>query len=178
MHREIYVFMDRELRNLNGNWSHRRLYYPDAFWERQNITKSQAELLNRSQMELAGSEVIDGMDCYRINAVPDLEAYETMLTEQIGFLLPLDCINLSELYRSSDLSWTLWVSKDDGLLRKDHLEMRFPVTQEMTDLPPEKIADFPLEIDLNIATLYSDYNQPVEITLPEGQQLVTCAGCV
>jgi hypothetical protein len=118
------------------------------------------------------------MDCYRINAIPDLEAYETMLTEQVGFLLPMDCINLSELYRSSNLSWTLWVSKDDGLLRKDHLEMRFPVTQEMTDLPPEKIADFPLEIDLNITTLYSDYNLPVEITLPEGQQLIRCAGCV
>jgi hypothetical protein len=28
------------------------------------------------------------------------------------------------------------------------------------------------------ATLYSDYNLPVEITLPEGQQLVPRAGCV
>ncbi len=41
----------------------------------------------------------------------------------------------------------------------------------MTDLPPEEIVDFPLEIGLNITTLYSDYNLPVEITLPEGQDL-------
>jgi hypothetical protein len=176
--REIYVFLDWEVIKLNGNWSNRSLQYPDAFWERQNITQSQAELLNQSQMELSGSEVIDGRDCYRINAVPDIEAYETMLMEQMGFILPLDCINLTELYKSSDLSWTLWVSEDDDLLRKDHLEMRFVVTPEMTDLPPEEIADFPLKIDLNITTLYSDYNLPVDIALPEGVQIIHCAGCV
>jgi len=176
--REIYVFLDREIIKLNGNWSHRRLHDPDAFWKRQNVTQSQAELLNQSQMELSGSEVIGGRDCYRIDAIPDMKAYETLLMEQMGFILPLDFINLTELYRSSDLSWTLWVSKDDDLLRKDHLEMRFAVTPEMTDLPPEELVDFPLEIDLNITTLYSDYNLPVEITHPEGQQLVPCAGCV
>jgi hypothetical protein len=124
----------------------------------------------------SGSEVIGGRDCYRIDAIPDMKAYETLLMEQMGFILPLDFINLTELYRSSDLSWTLWVSKNDDLLRKDHLEMRFVVTPEMTDLPPEELVDFPLEIDLNITTLYSDYNLSVEITLPEGQQLVPCAG--
>jgi hypothetical protein len=58
------------------------------------------------------------------------------------------------------------------------LKLRFVVTPEITDLPPEEIVDFPLEIDLNITTLYSDYNLPVEITLPEGHQLAPCAGCV
>ncbi len=176
--KEIYVFMDREIINLNGNWSYRTLYYPDAFWERRNIIQSQAAMLNQSEKALKGSEMIGGRDCYRIDAVPDVEAYEIMLGEQMGFILPLDHINLTELYRNSDVKWAVWVSKDDDMLRKDRIEMTFLVAEEMTDLPLNETFDFPMEIDLNITTQYTDYNLPVDIVLPEGVQIVPCAGCI
>ncbi|HSD58927.1 MAG TPA: hypothetical protein VLB04_12180 [Methanotrichaceae archaeon] len=177
MRREIYLINDTAKIKLEGNWSQASLQDPEGYWNRQNIVEEQATMLNRSQTELSGSESIGGENCYRIKVVPDMETYKTVLLEQVGYVLPMDHINLTELYRSSAVNWTQWVSMDDYLLRKDHLEMRFSVTQEMTDLPEEQIADFPLEVDLNITTVYSGYNQPVEITLPEGQWIVPIIRC-
>lgn len=177
MRREIYLINDTAKIKLEGNWSQASLQDPEDYWNRQNIAEKQATILNRSQTELSGSELIGGENCYRIKVVPDMETYETVLLEHVGYVLPMDHVNLTDLYRSSAVNWTLWVSMDDYLLRKDHLKMRFSVTQEMTDLPEEQIADLPLEIDLDITTVYREYNQPVEITLPEGQWIVPVIRC-
>ncbi|NMB86655.1 MAG: hypothetical protein A4E44_00436 [Methanosaeta sp. PtaB.Bin018] len=55
--------------------------------------------------------------------------------------------------------------------------MVFSVTSEMMELPDDQVKDFMLKIDLNTTTLYRDYNQPIVITLPDGQRIEPIIGC-
>ena len=177
MQQEVYVIRDMAKIKLDGNWSQAALQDAKYFWALQNVAEKQDMLLNSSQLVLSGSETIEGLDCIRIEVIPDRKAYESVLFEQLGSVLPLAYMNLTKLYKSSTVNWTLWVSKDDGLPRKENVNMVFSVTSEMMELPDDQIKDFMLKIDLNTTTLYMDYNQPLLITLPEGQRIELIIGC-
>jgi len=177
MQQEVYVIRDMAKVKIDGNWSQAALQDAKYFWALQNVAEKQDMLLNSSQLVLSGSEMVEGQDCIRIEVIPDRKAYESVLFEQLGSILPLAYINLTKLYKSSTVNWTLWVSKDDGLPRKENVNMAFSVTSEMMELPDDQIKDFILEIDLNTTTLYMDYNQPLLITLPEGQRIEPIIGC-
>lgn len=107
-----------------------------------------------------------------------MQAYESVLFEQFGSVLPLAYMNLSKLYKNCAVNWTLWVSKDDGLPRMENVKMAFSVNPDILELPSDQIQDFLIKIDLNTTTRYRDYNEPVMITLPEGQRIVPIIGCV
>jgi len=177
MQQEVYVIRDMAKVKLDGNWSQAALQDAKYFWALQNVAEKQDILLNSSQLVLSGSETIEGQDCSRIEVIPDRKAYESVLFEQLGSVLPLAYMNLTKLYKSSTVNWTLWVSKDDGLPRKENVNMVFSVTSEIMELPDDQIKDFMLKIDLNTTTLYMDYNQPLLITLPEGQRIEPIIGC-
>jgi|GEM_PF-1570131 len=177
MQRDIYIIRDMAKIKLDGSWSQASLQDPKYFWARQNISEKQAMSLNQSKLALSGSGMVDGLDCNLINVTPDMQAYESMLFEQLGSMLPLDYINFTKLYNSSDVNWTLWISKDDGMLRLENVEMVFSVTPDMIELPSDQIGDFLIKIKLNATTHYGDYNQPVVITLPEGQMLEPIIQC-
>jgi len=177
MQQEVYVIRDMAKVKLDGNWSQAALQDAKYFWALQNVAEKQDMLLNSSQLVLSGSEMIEGQDCIRIEVIPDRKAYESVLFEQLGSILPLAYMNLTKLYENSTVNWTLWVSKDDSLPRKENVNMAFSVTSEMMELPDDQIKDFMLAIDLNTTTLYMDYNQPLVITLPEGQRIEPIIGC-
>ena len=177
MQQEVYVIRDMAKVKLDGNWSQAALQDAKYFWALQNVAEKQDMLLNSSQLVLSGSEMIEGQDCSRIEVIPDRKAYESVLFEQLGSVLPLAYMNLTKLYKSSTVNRTLWVSKDDGLPRKENVNMVFSVTSEIMELPDDQIKDFLLKIDLNTTTLYMDYNQPLLITLPEGQRIEPIIGC-
>ena len=177
MQQEVYVIRDMAKVKLDGNWSQAALQDAKYFWALQNVAEKQDILLNSSQLVLSGSETIEGQDCSRIEVIPDRKAYESVLFEQLGSVLPLAYMNLTKLYKSSTVNRTLWVSKDDGLPRKENVNMVFSVTSEIMELPDDQIKDFMLKIDLNTTTLYMDYNQPLLITLPEGQRIEPIIGC-
>ena len=177
MQQEVYVIRDMAKVKLDGNWSQAALQDAKYFWALQNVAEKQDMLLNSSQLVLSGSETIEGQDCSRIEVIPDRKAYESVLFEQLGSVLPLAYMNLTKLYKSSTVNWTLWVSKDDGLPRMENVRMAFSMTPEMMELPDDQIKDFLMKIDLNTTTQYMDYNQPLVIKLPEGQRIEPIIGC-
>jgi len=177
MQQEVYVIRDMAKVKLDGNWSQAALQDAKYFWALQNVAEKQDMMLNSSQLKLSGSEMIEGQDCSRIEVIPDRKAYESVLFEQLGSVLPLAYMNLTKLYKSSTVNWTLWVSKDDGLPRMENVRMAFSMTPEMMELPDDQIKDFLMKIDLNTTTQYMDYNQPLVIKLPEGQRIEPIIGC-
>jgi len=177
MQQEVYVIRDMAKVKLDDNWSQAVLQDAKYFWALQNVAEKQDMLLNSSQLVLSGSEMIEGQDCSRIEVIPDRKAYESVLFEQLGSVLPLAYMNLTKLYKSSTVNWTLWVSKDDGLPRMENVRMAFSMTPEMMELPDDQIKDFLMKIDLNTTTQYMDYNQPLVIKLPEGQRIEPIIGC-
>lgn len=178
MQQEVYVIRDMAKIKLDGNWSQAALQDTERFWALQNVAEKYEMQLNSSQLVLSRSEMVEGRDCSRIKVIPDKNAYENVLFEQLGSVLPLAYMNLTKLYKSSTVNWTLWESKDDGLPRRENVKMAFSVTPEMMELSDGQIKDFRINIDLNTTTQYLDYNQPLMITLPEGQRIepvIVCA---
>lgn len=170
---ETYIFNDTIYTMIDGNWTRLMLPNADLIWSRQNMVRNQAELLNHSQIELLGSENIDGQDTYKVKVTPDMNAYAAVLAEQVGSLLPVSALNLTEMYKNSSVEWTSWITKDTHLLKKNEINMNLTVTPETVGLPVESAGNFEMLIDVSATTLFKDFNQPVEIVLPEGARNAT-----
>ncbi|HSD57027.1 MAG TPA: DUF6612 family protein [Methanotrichaceae archaeon] len=170
---ETYILNDTLYLSADGNWTSLKLPNADLIWDRQNMVKNQAELLNNSKIELLGSENVDGQDTYKVKVVPDMETYSAVLSEQVGSILPVAALNLTEIYRNSSTEWTSWITKDAHLLKKNEIRMNLTVTPEIMGMPENEVGDFEMRINAVATTIFSDFNQPVEIILPEGAKNAT-----
>ena len=174
---EVYIVGGAAKIKFNGNWSQAPLQDAENFWALKNTAKKQSLLLNSSQLKLSGLEMIGGMECSRIEVMPDRKSYESFVFEQLESELPLAYVNLTGLRDRSVVNWTVWLSNDDGLLRKENVKMELSLTPDIMEQLSDPIEDFLLKIDLNTTTLYLDYNHPLLITLPEGQRIEPIIEC-
>ncbi len=177
MEQEVYVIGGVAKFKVDDVWSQAALQDPEDFWTSQNMAKELERLLKSSQLEYSGSEIVSGEDCSRIDVLPDRLAYETILAEQLGSMLPLAYLNITELYEESAVNWTLWISEDSGLPLMGIMNMKFSVTPEMMEPPYDQIKDFVIEVEMNTATHYGDYNRPLVVKLPEGQRIEPMFSC-
>ncbi len=151
---------------------------PEGYWEPENMTELpeellefQQELLEALDIEVTGSQRVDGVDCYVLESNPDMERlwqtvmemYETMgldmsdmpdMPEDVEYLL-------DEMFDS--FSMKEWVAKDTYLPMKVEAEMSIEVTPEEMGYPGE---EGEVSFDLSMTILMFNYNQPVSIELP------------
>lgn len=170
---ETYILNDTIYMSMDGNWTSLRLPSADLIWDRQNMVRNQAELINSSDIELQGSEVVDGQDTYKVKVVPNMNTYAAVLSEQVGSILPVGALNLTEMYRNSSLNWVSWITKDTHLLKKNEVQMSLVVTPETIGIPTNETGDFEMHVNAAATTVFSDFNEPVEIVLPEGAKNAT-----
>jgi len=163
---ETYFLNDTVYMRLDNNWTMLKVPDPESIWASQNMAAQQVALLNISQLEVTGSENVDGQDCYNVKVTPDINAYAAVLSEQMGSSMPLAYMNLTELYERGTVDWTSWISKDGSLLKKNDIRMSLAITPETLGLTNES-GDFQMNVDLQTQTLFRNYNQPVSIVLPE-----------
>ncbi len=163
---ETYFLNDTVYMRLDNNWTMLKVPDPESIWASQNMAAQQVALLNISQLEVTGSESVDGQDCYKVKVTPDINAYAAVLSEQMGSSMPLAYMNLTELYERGTVDWTSWISKDGSLLKKNDIRMSLAITPETLGLTNES-GDFQMNVDLQTQTLFRNYNQPVSIVLPE-----------
>ncbi len=164
---ETYILNDTIYMGMDGNWSSIKLPDADQIWARQNMVWNQADLLNRSELVILGSEKFEGQDAYKVKVTPDIETYSIVLTGQVGSILPIVALNISEMYKNSPPEWTAWISKEGYYLLKNEILMNLTVTPEAMGLVSDEVGDFEMDIDLATTAVFQDFNQPVEISLPE-----------
>jgi hypothetical protein len=162
---ETYFINDTIYMLIDQNWTKLQLPNSEDLWGRQNVVVHQVELLNNFKINLAGSEKIDGVDCYKIDVEPDIETFSTVLSEQMGSSLPLEYMNVSELFRSSNIKWTSWITKDAHYLKRNDLQMDVTVTPEVMGLT-DKTESFEMKINLNSVTTYRDFNANIRVAIP------------
>jgi len=64
---ETYFLNDTVYMRLDNNWTMLKVPDPESIWASQNMAAQQVALLNISQLEVTGSENVDGQDCYKVN---------------------------------------------------------------------------------------------------------------
>ncbi len=162
---EMYMKGDTMYTNIDGNWT-KMPGMPEEMWDQQNQVKTQAELLNASEIELVGSEKVNGEDAYKVKVVPDTETFTMILNQQMGSM-PLYTMNMTEIFEESEMEWTTWISKESHLPLKNQVALDLTLTADMMGLPVGEVGDVEMEIESDSTVIYSNYNEPVVIEVPE-----------
>ena len=125
-----------------------------------------AELLEAVEVDLIGSETIDGTDCYVLELIPDVDQLWQLAMQQSdisgqGMLPSVDDELLSEMFQ--DFSVKYWVAKDTYLLAKAIIDWSMELTPEAMGYPDEEGV---VNMDVSMIMLAYGYNEPVTIVLP------------
>ncbi len=162
---EMYMKGDTMYTKIDGNWT-RMPGMPEDMWDQQNQVRNQAELLNSSEIKLVGSEKVNGEDAYKVKVVPDMETFTMILNQQMGSM-PLYTMNMTEIFEESEMEWTTWISKESHLPLKNQVSMEMALTSDMMGLPVDEMGEIEMEIESDSTVIYSNYNEPVVIEVPE-----------
>jgi len=118
--------------------------------------EDQVELLKLSEVRFAGTETVNGKECYVLELVPDPDALWEFISERMNIAgAPVPGIEEETIIRDIARSYSAkqWIDIDSFLLSKSEMDMEIEI--EDTSL------------DINMSLLVSSYNQPVNIELPE-----------
>ncbi|RCV64739.1 hypothetical protein C5S53_07240 [Methanophagales archaeon] len=167
----MYTKMDLGIPELPAQWT--KMEMPEGYeesWASQNQLEQQMELLNISEVELLADEELDGVDCYVLEIVPDMEKFwnstlAVVMSRSTQGLAP--GIDLRKILKS--MSTKEWISKDTMYPKKTQMSVRLVVSSEDLAIPAmdEK---FTMTADEEVEMLFYDYNQPVSIELPEAAE--------
>lgn len=132
---------------------------PEEWWEgmqQSGLVDSQIGLLEGAQVEVIDSESIDGIDCYVLEVIPDLEQL-WQLQASLTFQETIDVTKeyLQEVFHSFSIKQ--WIAKDTYFLMKAEIDI-------VTEFPPETPG--PSAIDIAMVLLAYNYNEMIPIELP------------
>jgi hypothetical protein len=135
-------------------------------WQTQKQAEQQIELLKTAKkVRFLGSEVVDGIQCYVFDIIPDMEKLVDYLNQEQSMVgVGLDIAKLAELFANMSISIKEWVAEDTLLLTKTTAHMFVEVSPEDVGATEEDFEK--MTIDMSVEVLAHDYNQPVSIELP------------
>lgn len=153
---EMYMKMDFQG---SEQWIKMELSEYAISWDSYDQMGEQAELLETAGVERLDDEVVNGVDCYVLNIIPDLgEYYEMMMNQQdlgSGSITDSEIIDISDLI--TGFSIKMWIDKDTDFMMKLDVQMAMDISYEGTSS----------STDMEMIMLFTDYNVPVEIVLSE-----------
>jgi len=161
-----YVINDAIYVRLGNNWTSVKMPNAAQFWDSQNMVLAQTDMINASQVQIAGTETVDGARCYKLKVTPSLPVYAAILSEHVGAVLPVMYMNLTELYDSGTADWTAWITQDAHLLKKSTVDVAFTVTAKALGATPAEVGNTEIKINLASTSDFSEFNSPVQIALP------------
>lgn len=122
-------------------------------WESQELLSQQERLISSAQLKLLEPESVHGIPCYAVEIIPDDDA----LLEWIRLHLPVD--DDLELTMDSLNTYSLrgWFAKDTFFPMRVTTEYDFVLTTGSEIIKGSSVENI----------VYHDYNEPVNIELPE-----------
>jgi len=175
------------VRDGSGKWT--RLVDPRAAQEiwgegNNNQVKALAEKINQSQVEVVGSEKIEGVDSYKLKITPGSGEFYNLYNTAFGVAAKLTqypmfvpSINSTELNESSKMEKLIWISKETYLPTKYQSSLSFDMTPIIIggmDPNTGNMIRFNQsmklgEISVNIETTdaYTGFDTPLQIAPPE-----------
>jgi len=127
--------------------------------------EQQIDLLEYADVELLGTEMVNGIECYVLDVQADFaKLFDAMLQQpEIGNMILDDEYPAFDEF-ITDYSYKSWVSKDEHFLIKCESGYRMHINSESMGLPPQEAFDMTMEAEATV--VLSNHNQPVCIQLP------------
>jgi hypothetical protein len=141
---------------------------PQEYWDPTELMEIQAEVLEAVEVEVTGSEKVNGVDCYVLEATADIEQLWELIMQQVEEMgLETDDIPeefeglLDEIFQSYSVK--VWITKDTYFLAKAEIDLAIELTPEAMGIMDE---EGEMAIEATLTILIYDHNQPVSIELP------------
>ncbi len=168
---ETYLIKDKLYTKMDGKWTKSMVseaIKPFAFDE-QNKLKGLADLIKGSDIEVIGTETVDGQECYKLKVKPDLDTARSILAAQAftvqssvpGSLPVVRFKDLSEsdpLLRNADISYTVWLTADKHIPKKMVGEMSFALTPDSMKVGSKGEPNFRIDADVEDTLILSDFD--------------------
>lgn len=182
------------MKDESGKWTHLKDPRPaEEIWANgsNNQVLNLAEGVNNSQIEVVGSEKIDGEDTYKLKIIPatgDYSIRDNIALEEAGKaadiltrppenIIPIPSINDTELNETGRMEKLVWISQKTYLPVRYQSSISFsmrPLIIGFIDLKANRNVKFNQSVSLgemsvNMVTTdqYSGFNLPVMITPPD-----------
>jgi len=163
---EEYLLNDTVYLKTEGNWTAIQLPGVSDAWSQQSTMNQQIDMLNRSNLSLQGSEMIEGQDCYKLKAEINMASFVDQLSAQTGSYLSLIPMNFTELFNNMTLEAYYWIAKDTKLLKKAVIVENFTVSPQLLGLPAKGPESQEMFVNTTISMRYEDFNKSINIKLP------------
>ncbi|HEX73570.1 MAG TPA: hypothetical protein G4N93_00235 [Dehalococcoidia bacterium] len=157
------IYMLTEMPEMEAMWAKSQL--PEEYWGEVSQVEYQTELLEAAQVEVLGSEMVEGIDCYVLQLTPDLEQLWQFYVQQAQVTGEVPEELLQEIFQS--FSVKQWIAKDTYFLTNAGIDMVMELTPEDMGYPEEEGV---MTLDITMSFWGYDYNQPVFIELPPGAE--------
>jgi hypothetical protein len=125
-------------------------------WSSYDQMQMQVDLLNFAKVERLPDESVDGKDCYVLKIIPDIDKFfETMMAQQGVSTELSETTFLSDMM--DDYTIKIYTEKSTDYIIKSYQELSMDMS----------FGGMSMSMDMQNSIVFSDYNQPVNINLPE-----------
>jgi hypothetical protein len=177
---ETYLIEDKLYTRLNGKWTRSMVSGPvkSIAFDERNKLRDLAELISGSNIEVIGTEIIDGQKCYKLKVEPKMDTARSILADrafsvQSSAPISLPDASIEDLSESdpllynSDISYTVWLTEDEYIPMKVDAEMEFEITPVTMKAGPGKASDFRVDAATEDILTLSDFNTSGDIDVPD-----------
>lgn len=159
------MYMMMEMPEMDPMWM--KMELPEGTWGEMNQLQPQVDMLSMAELEVLGSETINGTDCYVLRIVADEELIWELVMQQMntvgGEIPEIDEEFMKDIWR--DISMKQWIAKDTYLLVRTEMDLVMEMSSDAMGLP-EVEGEFAIDLSMYMDMRIYDYNQPVSIELP------------
>jgi hypothetical protein len=171
-----WMYVSASIPGEEPQWMKMRM--PEGMWEQQDQVQQQVNLLKAAdEVNYLGIEEVDGVKCYVVEIVPNMDSVRQMMTQMQGQIpsmggLDLGATELAEMVKQ--VSMTQYIAVDGYLFRRTDERVVIELTPEMLGLQEAEF-DVMTE-DFSVTLVFSDYNEPATIQMPQGALAATQIG--
>ena len=158
----IYTLMDMPI--IPGEWT--KMEAPEDYWGQASYAEIQMKLLKASDVTVIAKERKENVECYVLEMEPDIMQMLEMIMEQaqmpMGQMMDTELEQIGEILQ--DYSIKLWVDEEEYLIIYAEFIMKIGATPEMFGEYGEEGL---MSLNATMEMRAYDYNEPVDIILPE-----------
>lgn len=172
MNDSLYIKTSIGISEVPSTWL--KMQMTEERWDSQNQLDEYFELLNSSEVEVLGSEKINGTDCYAFKVIPHNEMLWEMMVNEPAMSKQMQETNRSEI-KIKNSSAKFWVAKETYFPVRTEIGMKVKLDSEALNITSQE--DITAEMDLEVKVNYHNYNEPVDVSLPqEAKDAVSAPG--
>jgi len=163
---EDWMYAGQEMPGEPATWL--KMLMPEGMWEQiseqYDIVAQHLDVLLGVEVQLVGTETVDGTECYVLEVIPSMEElWALMQLAGAGEGLPPG-LDFEELI--TDFSIRYWIAKDTYFTLKSAVELTMVLAPEDLGIPPELAGEFDATADMSMTGIMHHFNEAVSIELP------------